>query len=356
VGLKELGNSLKGLSHIFDETFDRGETGPLRPPYLLTLDEYFITGDETEENEEVALITSKDRIRSEAREFLPCNESVPIVAVDAHTHKIARMTDGKNLIYACKVALIIESEGDFNGISETFVYRLNTDYEWMTWFYNSIILQRILGHGEVDRKPPTDHSKLADRSRNAVERYAQLLVASHFKNVISVHDGALISQTIDLPKGVLSNIISVAHSNGINVLAITKHSGLRTRDGEIIQNLLNGVEGSCYIDVHKYIKASYKKRLKGRVHVVKFSDIPIAPSFRVDISPSEGLSCGDVLDCFFSNAKFRMTKTYPEALFLAHVYAKFTDVEILDLLCLLASNFELTIESNLDLREAILKL
>lgn len=356
--LEVVENSLDKLDGLFEETFKNPKSRCVRPDQI-ALDNFLICGDENGEGrEEATLTTSRDKIRRHVKRMVPNDVIVPIVAMDAHTTKIATLIGEKSLIYACKVAVIKEKNGDFLGTSKTFLFKLDLDYDRMKWFYNEIVLQGILNQRKIERSPPQDPAKLADRVRNAIERYTQLSCVSPLKNAMVIFDGALVNQRIDLPRGVLPNIISMAQHQKTSILAIAKSSKLTTRDGQLIQNLLTGINGCCYIDAQKYIDATkkYLKRLCGRIHIVKFSDLPIAPSFRVDVSPSQGQTYDDVFSTLISSASFRMVKTYPEVLFLAHIYSKLTYMDYIDLLCGLASKYDFMMEPTIDLREAILEL
>ena len=195
---------------------------------------------------------------------------------------------------------------------------------------------KYLEDGPIERDSAiTTANQLQDRVRNFVERMAQeeaIGILNALGGGVLVIDGALPAATFDTPRIYIKSLLSNTKKSGIDVVALSKKTRI-TFQGRPLATLFNG-EGYKTFTGYAAIKdllieereeqkrqgnsmrAGEQITAADQLFVAKFSFTPDAISFRVDLTPRDGITPNEAMDNFFNGAEFY--GGYPRALIEAH--------------------------------------
>lgn len=338
---------LKGFVGVLEEHFPEAE---VFRPRAVRLDQFaYLNDEEVDKHDE--WIEDESIELDEAVADAPSNvldidsSSIPIDAVDASSVQLGETNLG--VISAVRVAIWRQVPGERPSLSRFGPYMVHLTHDNVDFIYN-YFRREVFGLKEPKRAPRLH--KMTDRIRNFFERLAQRYACRIVKGGIVLWDGSLTAGTVDTPLEVMERTLSIAGENNNSVAAVSKQSMLRTRLGERILDLLEGEVGPRYKDINEQISAHQLSRILGRVHVVKFT--PHGFSFRVDISPRPGQSCGEVLSLLKGNVSFY--NGYPDPLRQAHISAYFTPYEVLSLQSMAVEKYHMRVIPTFDVKRHIL--
>jgi len=338
---------LKAFVGVLEEHFPEAE---VFRPRAVRLDQFAYLNDEEVDKyeewlEDESIDLDEKVIDASSMRLDVDSSSVPVTAVDASSVQLGETNLG--IISAVRVALWRQVPGERPSIVRYGPYMVHLTHDNVDFIYN-YFRREIFGLKGRKRAPKLH--KMTDRIRNFFERLAQRYACRIIDGGISLWDGSLTAGTVDTPRELMEETLSIAAEHENSVIAVSKQSVLRTRFGERILDLLEGEVGPCFKDIHDQISSRHASRILGRVHVVKFA--PMGFSFRVDVAPRRGLSCCEALRLLRGNVSFY--NGYPDPLRQVHISAYFTPYEVLSLQSLAVEKYHMRVIPSFDVRRHIL--
>ena len=334
------------LTKGFPEVLDNAQENPSKfKQWQYTLEKSLYIHEEHEEFlEEDSHVETELDLEKRPFEVTPlpdADDVVPIVATDASAIPLGE-TD-KGIIAAVRTTVVKVENSRMK--TEVFgPYLLHTTPATFDPIYNALC--KALGLGK--RRPPPLY-KAVNRVMVFLERVAQRYANKQIRDGIILWDGSLtISRTT--PKGVFTESFRQAKERGNSIVAISKRSRLRLRDGTPLIDLLVDEQDPCYCRIpFMDVAIRHRRFLLGELFVVKFTSTGFP--FRVDVKPASG-NAVEVLAKLRKSSSFRWG--YPEPLVIAHAHSYFTSAEALSLQMLAVKRYGLSTIPSFDLRTYIL--
>ena len=282
-----------------------------------------------EENDEVSLNETPG-----IKPLEPIEGGLPIVAVDTSVAILGESDIG--VVAAFRAAF------SYSGIDrppETFEYLAHfTEHNREVYSeLRNVIGSPGVSTGGLDRMPY--------RIMNLLERIAQRRTCTQIRGGIILWDGSL-TRTMETTREMYEGSFHLAQLSGNSIVSISKRSRLRLQTGEKITTYLDGRRGTSMAEIHDQLPSEIQRDLLGRVHVVKFSGEGF--TFRVDVVPSSGFDCCDLIRRLAGAASF--ANGYPSPLRDAHIHAYFTAAEVTALQSLAMDRYGLQPAEMFDVR------
>jgi len=241
-------------------------------------------------------------------------EKVPIAAVDTSLAILGETDRGVGVAF--RSAIVVE---DRPKLRATYIAHLTTQNKDLIY---KTLRKDYLGE---DVKGTPVLTWLPNRVANLIERIAQRLASCLISDGIVLWDGSL-TVTMETTKDLLRRSIEIAHKQGNSIIAVSKSSRLRLKDGTKLTHLLANRREPCLVHIEQSMLAS-QCNVMGKIHVVKFTSDGF--SFRVDVAPRPNLNCCELIKKVLSSCDFE--RGYPAPLAQAHAQAYFTRSEVLEL-------------------------
>ena len=303
------------LRRIFETPTGEGRVfAPIRRLEEYINDYELHNPDEQELEETGDIPVEREEIPITPLEPIECEVSV--VAVDTSVAVLGETDVG--VIAAFKCAVVYSNDRR----PEVFRYMTHLT-ERNRHIY--VRLRRLLGASlSVKSRPPKcSLDRMPYRLMNLLERITQRYASTQIRDGIVLWDGAM-TRTKETSARIYRNTIRLAKNSRNSIVAISKKTRLRLKNGKRLSTFLDLEREPCFAEVHDFLPNSIRKDLMGRVFVVKFAADGF--TFRVDVAPSGGIECVDVLKKLMGTINF--VYGYPELLARAHVYSYFTRNEV----------------------------
>ena len=305
------------LTEILRNPLDEGMTFR---PYDVDLNRFFPPHIEEKEPEET--LTLRPNAKISVEKIDPTLPKGMVVAIDTTSITLGHVKDGA--VGAIRGAVIVRKADKKNLKVERYgPYLLAPTNQNKQTIYEKM-RNTVFKMTKKARSP--DYVRMIDRARSFLEKLLQLEAAKTYTDCLLLFDGSLISGTIDSPTRFMSEVLDSAATDGNDIAAISKRTGLSLEPTKrSILSVLEGVYGPCYAEVKPHISGK-KERYLGNIYVGKFT--LHGEPFRVDIpnnSPSEHISILSQLSGLAGDYG------YPEELKMAHVFCVHSSIEVLEL-------------------------
>ncbi len=250
-----------------------------------------------------------------------------VVGIDGSQRYCGAIADGEGIIGAVRAAITATSktaEHRFQIESShcislgpyllPFLYRNNQYLE----LYNTLLTGLFSGYG-VNPISTISTSHLIDRTRNLIEKFAQIKAIQRIRNAIIVFDGATTLQTVDTPKAIWDAILEAAERNNNTIVGVSKNSSLRVGDKFLLDTIPPFPSGRRLKDCHEGLTSSMQQRIAGRVFAARFTEF--GRVFRFDTIPPTNRNLAEthyeVARSFLTNDLFSRSSGYPNSVALA---------------------------------------
>ncbi|MEM1946710.1 MAG: DNA double-strand break repair nuclease NurA [Candidatus Caldarchaeum sp.] len=268
----------------------------------------------------------------------PADRSLPVIACDMSTVKIADTTRGS--LWAVRGSIVMREAGIVKAaVVGPFAYTVSNQ-----------TIERILDVLficlNLEREPSFLHMSTAPKIiSNLFEKVLQAYAATRLKGGILLIDGALTAGPSDSPTAAVEKIVESAKTHGIGVAAFSKSTTL-TYFGRRITCLRSRCRPPYVIRLPLSSNRPWGV-VNGSVYVSHLSSTPTP--FRVDVASTT--SDEEVFTHILSSEP--MVHGYPESLILAHQLAKLRWIDVVGIRAGLESHAKLRFASDIDVRSML---
>ncbi|MDW8083586.1 MAG: DNA double-strand break repair nuclease NurA [Candidatus Caldarchaeum sp.] len=294
------------------------------------------------DDERLVSCDSEDRVivtdELEAIPLSPSGLTVPVVACDMSTVKIAETQEG--LVWAVRGSIVIKKHGRTSALLiGPFAYTASSEN-----VYN--ILQTLYQALGMNGKRPIFSLDAAPKLvGNLFEKILQLYAASLLEGGVLLLDGSLTVGPLDSPVEVVRKIVDVAKHHGMGVAAFSKSTTITFR-GKSILSYETSIRPPYIVKLSCHDRAGWPVR-NGFIYVSHLS--PVYFPFRVDVSSKQ--SDTDLFKALLSSEN--IIYGYPESLILAHQLAKITRLDVISIKASLEASLRVRFLSTFPVRSSI---
>lgn len=275
----------------------------------------------------------------------PLRDGTPVIGVDTSSIELGETEDG--VLFAVRGSVVLGERGSYSYIRHgPFAFHA-TDSNKQSLLN---VLRRIYLRSP-ERVYVPSLQWVSGSVRSILERWLQRRVTESCHGSLLLWDGSLTAITAYSPLSFMNEMLRVARDGGNVILAFSKKTRLSV-SGRRVADLIDDRDIPCLMSIDEAIRSHYGSRLcfLGRVYAAKLA--PGCFTFRLDVDrrvpEEEGV---EAVQRLIGNDL--VMESYPEALRLAHILARFSASEVIGMQRYVSENYGLRIVSRPDVRQAL---